>query len=358
MRYCNKINLLKALAILIVVSGHLEFSLIPMFPPYSFQVALFFFISGMLFNEKYTLAEFIKRRFKTLLIPYILYSAAYLGITFLAAPVVGKFWAMPVTLKNEFLMPFLTGHQVDLISPLWFVPQLFISLVIYKLFDFIKCRTLFKTVFFVLLALVAIQMARFSDNLYVLLLLRTMFSLFFIHTGHIYKTKIEGKYNIFTPEIFCGVVILQSLLWLTNKDFTASDGIGLSYIFVWGEFDNWLVPILTSLTGFWMSLFIIDILYDKIKNWSFLHKIGQNTYHIMANHLLVFNVITYSLLALNGISFDVKNNADIYWFYFPLKTTYLYFIAGIVITTYFGEFLKFLHGKIEKFCGRKVNFLN
>ena len=44
MNYNYKINLLKALAILVVVSGHLEFSLIPLFPPYSFQVMLFFFI--------------------------------------------------------------------------------------------------------------------------------------------------------------------------------------------------------------------------------------------------------------------------------------------------------------------------
>ena len=69
----NKINLLKALAILIVVSGHLEFSLIPMFPPYSFQIVLFFFIAGMLFNEKYSFAEYINKRIKSLLIPYFVY---------------------------------------------------------------------------------------------------------------------------------------------------------------------------------------------------------------------------------------------------------------------------------------------
>lgn len=68
------------------------------------------------------------------MIPYILYSAVYLGITILIAPIVAKFWAMPITMKNEFLMPFLTGHQIDLTSPLWFVPQLFISLIIYKSF--------------------------------------------------------------------------------------------------------------------------------------------------------------------------------------------------------------------------------
>ena len=51
--FSEKINLLKALAIILVVSGHLEFRLFDMFPPYSFQLALFFFISGMLFKDKY-----------------------------------------------------------------------------------------------------------------------------------------------------------------------------------------------------------------------------------------------------------------------------------------------------------------
>ena len=77
--FSNKINLLKTLAILIVVSGHLEFSLIPMFPPYSFQVILFFFIAGMLFKEKYGFMEYFKRRFKSLMIPYIFYCIGLFG---------------------------------------------------------------------------------------------------------------------------------------------------------------------------------------------------------------------------------------------------------------------------------------
>ena len=40
--FSEKVNLLKALAIILVVSGHLEFRLFDMFPPYSFQLALFF----------------------------------------------------------------------------------------------------------------------------------------------------------------------------------------------------------------------------------------------------------------------------------------------------------------------------
>ena len=349
----NKTNVLKALAIMIVVAGHLEFSVLPMFPPYSFQVVLFFFIAGMLFNEKYSFGEFFKRRVKSLIIPYFLYSFIYLGITYAAAPIVGKFWGMPVTWYNELVIPFLTGHQLDFASPLWFVPQLFTTLIVYKVLYKIPAQT--KIVLFLILALAAIKMEQFADNLFVLYLLRTMFSLLFVHLGHIYTKQIEGRYNIFTGKIFLFVLILQSVLWLTNADYTPQDGIGLSYILVWGDFDNWIVPILTSVTGIWMSLFIVEIFYDKVKNWKFLQQIGHNTYHIMANHLLIFNFITYTILAIKGLSFDIKNNADIYWFYCPLKTTYFYFIAGIISTTYIGVVLRFINEYLTKQMNRLQN---
>lgn len=338
--FSNKINILKALAILTVVSGHLEFSIIPMFPPYSFQVILFFFIAGMVYHEKYNFIEFFKRRFNSLLKPYILYCLVYLGITALVAPVVGKFWGLPVTFKNEFIMPFLTGHQIDLISPLWFVPQLFTSLIVYKLLNYIKLNNFARLGIYFVLALIAINLGQFRENLYILYLLRTMYSLFFIHLGFLYENGLKDKIDLFTGKIFGIVIILQSILWLTNKDFTPEQGIGLSFILVWGEFDNPIVPIITSLTGIWMSLFIVEKTFDFVKDWDFLQKIGQNTYHIMANHLLIFNILTYSFLALKEIPFDIKNNSDIYWFYCPLKTTYFYFTVGIIATTLLGVGLK------------------
>lgn len=352
--YNNKVNILKALAILVVVSGHLEFSIIPMFPPYSFQVILFFFIAGMLYKEKYTFVEFVKRRIKSLLVPYFLYSFVYLGITEFITPITGKFWGLPVTLKNELLMPFLTGHHLDLISPLWFVPCLFITLVIYKILFSIKINDNIKLFIYFLLSLLAIKLQSFSENIYLLWILRTMFALFFVHLGFLYnKNKWEEKYNIFSFKILSLVLVFQSLLWLTNQDYNPLDGIGLHFLLVWGKYNNWIAPILTSLTGIWMCLFIVEMTYCKVKDWVFLNKIGQNTYHIMANHLLVFNIITYSLLAFKGIDFSIKNNVDIYWFYNPIKTTYFYFVFGIIVTTYFGEFLKYIK-KVPKMMKLKL----
>ena len=344
----NKINLLKALAILVVVAGHLEFSLIPMFPPYSFQVVLFFFIAGMVYNDKYSFFEYFKRRFKTLMMPYILYCIFYLALTFALAPLIGKFWAMKPSIKNEFLMPFLTGHQIDLISPLWFVPQLFCSLLVFKLFNKLKANDMIKFLILLFCAFFAIVLSNFRENLYILFILRTLFSLLFIWLGCFYNSKIKEKKDIFNPGTLSFVLVLQAFLWLSNRDYMPQDGIGLSYILVWGEFDSLFAPILTSITGIYISLFLVDVFYPKVKNWSFLDKIGKNTYHIMANHLLVFNIITYSIFYFKHLPFSLRSQGNIYTFYFPLKTTYVYFVVGIVVCVWIGELLKFLKRKFTE----------
>jgi len=336
---------------MLVVSGHLELALIPFFPPYSFQLALFFFISGMLFKEKHLsdFKNYFLRRVKSLMVPYFIYAAVYLVITYIVFKITGKFWAMPVTLKNELLMPFLTGHQIDLICPMWFVPQLFVSLMaFFLLMKVVKQKWLCLVLCFGF-ALLGIQLSKFSGNLYILLLLRTLFSLLFIYLGFFYINFIKPKYNILTINYILPIVVLQSLLWLTNKDLTPKDGIGLSYVLVLGQFDNWIVPIITSITGIWVSLFLIEVFFEYIKDNKFLTATGENTYHIMANHLLVFNIITYTLMFIRKLPFEVKNNAGIYAFCCPPKTTHFYFIMGMIITVYLGIGLKKIKARFLKF---------
>ncbi len=344
----NKINFLKAVAILVVVSGHLEFSLIPMFPPYSFQVILFFFIAGMLFNEKYGFWEFVCRRLKSLMLPYFLYEIVYLLITLAITPFVGKFWGMPVNLFNELVIPFLTGHQLDLISPLWFVPCLFLTLILYKIFSYVKMNSLARLFIYLIFAIIAANCDKYSDNIYVLPFIRSFFALFFIHLGFLYNNKVKDKINIFNSKVVYSVLILQGILWLFNTDFSPLEGIGLHYLLVWGKFFNPWLAIATSLTGIYITLFIVEVFYSYLGNWSFIQKIGKNSYHIMANHLLIFNTMTYSLLTLKGLSFDVKNASDIYWFYCPIKSTYFYFVIGIIVTVYIGELLKLIKAKLLK----------
>lgn len=340
----NEVNILKALAIMLVVSGHLEFSLLGMFPPYSFQLALFFFISGYLFKDKYltNIAEFMDKRIKSLLVPYFWYNLFYLCVTLLIAKLTGKLWGMPITFKNFFITPFLNGHQFDLSCPLWFVTQLFMTMTVFLFLmrTLKKCKDnkIFHLVFFTIIGCLAIPLSKLTAvTPFTLVVIRTMMSLFFVYLGYFYAHYIKDNYNIFTPKWAGAMISLQAILWLFNRDFDPVHGIGLSYVLVWARFDQQLiVPIFTSITGIWASLFVVKLLYPYLKDIKFLQDMGNVTYHIMANHLLVMYIITAILLKINGIPMSERLNHNIYWIYDPVQTTYLYFVLTMVITTYIG----------------------
>lgn len=354
----EKINLLKCLAIALVVSGHLEFSLFGMFPPYSFQLSLFFFISGMLFKDKYldNVFEFIKRRIKSLLFLYFLYSFFYMIVTIIIFKLTGKFWGMELSFKNFFITPFLNGHQFDLSCPMWFVPQLFITMISFLFIQKIlrNKKECFKAFVYLIVGLCAIPFSKIIGlTPFNLVLVRTMFSLLFVYLGHFYITKIKDKINIFSTKILGFIICFQAILWHFNRDFSPEHGIGLSYVLVWARFDNQIiVPILTSLTGIWFSLYFIEVAYKYIKDINFLKLVGENTFHIMANHLFVMYLITISILTLNKIPLSEMNSWEIYNIYNPVQNTYLYFVLTMIISTYSGVFLKF----IKKFLKLKNTF--
>lgn len=342
----DKINILKALAIILVVSGHLEFRIFDMFPPYSFQLALFFFISGMLFKDKYldSVFDYVKRRVKSLLVLYFLYSGFYGLLTVILAKFTGKFWGMELSLKNFFITPFLNGHQFDLSCPMWFVTQLFMTLITFLFLQRMlrEKGERFKLLFYSILGFAAIPLAKhFPVTPIFLVAIRTIFSLFFVYLGHFYITKIHGNYDIFTPKIVGAMICLQAILWHFNRDFDPVHGIGLSYVLVWARFDDQLiVPILTSITGIWFSLFFIEVTYNYLKNIKFIRLVGENTYHIMANHLFVMYIITAILLKINGIPMSERYEHNIYWIFNPVQNTYLYFVITMIATTYLGVGLK------------------
>lgn len=353
--FSNKVNILKALAILLVVSGHLEFSLFGMFTPYSFQLALFFFISGYLFKEKYLneVATFVQRRAKSLLLPYFLYNTFYLGVTVLIAKLTGKFWGMPLSFKNFFITPFLNGHQFDLSCPLWFVTQLFMTMVaflfVFRALKSAKDNKYFHLAVFALMGVCAIPLSKIVHvDPFILVVIRTMFSMFFVYLGYYYKHFVEDKIDIFTYKWFWTIIVIQSILWLFNRDFDPEHGIGLSYVLVWARFDEQLiVPIITAITGIWASLWVLKITYPYLKDSKFVKLMGENTYHIMANHLLVMYVITAIFMYANGVPFSERANHDIYWIYNPVQTTYLYFVLTMFISTYIGVGLKWVKQKIS-----------
>ena len=133
------IDIAKGLGILIIVLGHND--LAGYHPTlhkfiYAFHIPLFFFLSGMFFRPERAFGETARRRFSTLMKPYLftlfliyLGEAAFSNMTF------------PVIAGRIAKAMYATGKYIDWVQ-LWFIPHLFIV----SLFAWIAWRLLFSRV--------------------------------------------------------------------------------------------------------------------------------------------------------------------------------------------------------------------
>ena len=134
------IDLSKSIAIYLVVLGHTLRTDISLVYIYGFHMPLFFFLSGLVFNEsKYQdIRKFLISRFNTLVIPYVFF---YL-LTYLYWLLVERNYR-PINLEWwQPLIGMLQGSQagglMDHNGILWFLPCLFSTELIYVLVNKIK----------------------------------------------------------------------------------------------------------------------------------------------------------------------------------------------------------------------------
>lgn len=119
------IDNVKALAIFLVVFGHFVDTPIVKAYVYSFHMHLFFFVSGLLFTVGVGFTPFVKRRFKTLIRPYLIFSLLNYAFFLLRR----KFGASPDLSLNPLkkLVGIMTWDSF------WFLGCLFVVAVVFHL---------------------------------------------------------------------------------------------------------------------------------------------------------------------------------------------------------------------------------
>ncbi len=117
------LDVAKGLGILLVVLGHNhikdDFPLVYQ-TIYSFHMPFFFLVSGMFFKKEYGFWQLVKRRFKSLLLPYI---AAVLTLYLTSA--LYSDMGLPTILRRLGKAVFAGTNSLDW-PPLWFLPHLFL----------------------------------------------------------------------------------------------------------------------------------------------------------------------------------------------------------------------------------------
>ncbi|MBL5924944.1 acyltransferase family protein [Enterobacter asburiae] len=122
------IDSLRFIAMFLVYIGHLGPNAGRIYGfVYLFHVPLFFFISGMFYNNKGSLSENIRSGFKKLIIPYFLYSALSLIVYIL-------FLQKDVSQVYPLLVQLIGAKRnfIEYAPQLWFLPCLFIVMVVFK----------------------------------------------------------------------------------------------------------------------------------------------------------------------------------------------------------------------------------
>lgn len=123
-RRIRYIDLLKALAMMLVIAGHINFANGPLKPwIYAFHMPAFFFASGLVSREEGAgsagaFAHLVWKRAQSLLLPYILWALIYAELTLgnLARIV----WGSYATICSS-----------GALSSLWFLPALFLATLLY-----------------------------------------------------------------------------------------------------------------------------------------------------------------------------------------------------------------------------------
>lgn len=122
-----ELDILKGIAILLMVFDHIDFGLLCHIYIQSFHMPLFFIVSGYLWKSRDVKDE-ITKKFRTLIIPYVFFGSLFLLIKLIAFR---NFDSFLRSLTAVFIFP-TDMDRMPFNPGLWFLPCLFLTSVIYN----------------------------------------------------------------------------------------------------------------------------------------------------------------------------------------------------------------------------------
>lgn len=342
------VDILKGIGILCVVSGHASSgaAFYP-FAPYSFHMPLFFFISGMFFNEraKSKASSILIKNIKSLL----LYSTIFYVFYAIICQIIGLFgfsyFPEPITLDGVFVNQFMGSGAYKFTSAYWFIPCLFFVKIYFSLFHnfivrFISSLSVKEysvcALFLAIYLLIGFFCVVYSVDMYsenavswsVIPLYRFGFALQFYYIGFLFKKYNASRYIKNIAIIFI-LYVIQQQLWAASGN--------LDFWMQASKYQSTISPLFSSVISILFFYSLSEILSKNESCVRTLGYIGERSLSIVLHHLFGFFVLN-TILCMMGIitPSDVNNQ------YFQWNTThtwYLYIIFGIAVSLFFDKYL-------------------
>ena len=282
----------KTIAIYLVVLAHTA-----LYKPaegfiYTFHMPFFFFMSGYLFSySKYpSYMEFVKRRFRQLLVPYVVINMITYLLWLLVLRNVGSDVGEDVGALSP-LIAAVTVNATEMVHdvPLWFLAALF---MVENLYYLLYRNARYRVVVTLLLLLLAVLNNTYNTVRLPFCIDISLVALLFYRLGNVMREK---GYILFKWYLFVlSAVVTVAVFMLNGKVAMHANYYNNIFLFIAG-----------GVAGCYSMAYICKLLQLLCGDRALVQTIARNTLPICAFHLIVFAVIKGIMLYLLGLSPDV-----------------------------------------------------
>ena len=290
------IDVAKGIGIFLVVWGHhpnhFFFKYI-----YTFHVPLFFLLSGLTFSLKdsVSIKAYAYKRAQRLLKPYFMYAA----FLFLCWLLLEKWMGLGETGKLPVLKQFIgifyaqggdwfMGWGI----PLWFLPTLFLTNVIYAVIIRRITRNILRIAIIILLLVVGMISTAVTPRPLPWSFDVALISLAYFALGHVLRQYPLEQYRHIS--IFAVALVLLAINIVTGL-------MNVRTVLYRYEYGNYFLFLCSSFSGV-MAWYLISFFMDKFKMMEYL---GRNSVVILAFHL---RVLTFIVLCLNVVGLKLASD--------------------------------------------------
>jgi len=321
-------DILKGIGIIFVIIGHMtRFTSFTNKAIYTFHMPLFFLVSGYFISFKNKYGDFVKKKAKQLLIPYVFTCVCVLIIIVTEQIIKGK--SLDIVIKTFFKIIYagLYGSGMEYFKPfyippigaIWFLLALFISLIVVR-----KCLEYkYGVVYIFVLAFVGYFTSLFFWMPFSIQAGLTV--TIFVYIGYVVKKSefLEEKINPI-------IVIAALIIWVLGICF----GKGL-YLFFNGYGDGFF-SIIVGVCATYVILFISKFLSKHLKMIAkILGFYGRNSLIVLFFHLVEYNLFPWKSI------FGFSNDKGIYSV-FTLIAVFIFKIAFCTLGIFIVHRIKFL----------------
>lgn len=318
----------KTIAIYLVVLAHTT-----LYKPaegfiYTFHMPFFFFMSGYLFSySKYpSYMEFVKRRFRQLLVPYVVINMITYLLWLLVLRNVGSDVGEDVGALSP-LIAAVTVNATEMVHdvPLWFLAALFL---VENLYYLLYRNARYRVVVTLLLLLLAVLNNTYNTVRLPFCIDISLVALLFYRLGNVMREKgnILFKWYLFV----LSAVVTVAVFMLNGKVAMHANYYNNIFLFIAG-----------GVAGCYSMAYICKQLQLFCGDRALVQTIARNTLPICAFHLIVFAVIKGIMLYLLGLSPDILSGTFLPNALFALLSMAVCLLIAKVVN----RFLPFVLGK-------------